>query len=142
MKKVFFSTIALFASSVFVLEGRVNPYEYSIYKNEAASVTEDYFKLVRGKWVMDDGAGNTTVLDFKSAKEFQMIVHQDKKKTVDSKFKYRIDGKNITFQMANGNHICPYFLTQDGLKIENFMGVPDLNVDFIRQKWPHAKVEV
>lgn len=89
--------------------------------------------LISGKWVCDEGPGNSTALDFKTPTELYLTVYLKKKKTVDRDFKYRIDSKNITFYMHNGNHVCPYHLTPDELKIENYMGKPNLTVTFVKQ---------
>jgi len=92
------------------------------------------WELIRGKWLVDEGPGNSTVLDFKTSTDFHLLLYQKKKKTVDRDFKYTIDSKNITFKMPKGNFTCPYYLTTGSLKFENYMGVPGLTAVFVRKE--------
>jgi len=88
--------------------------------------------VISGQWLLDDGAGTSTLWDFKTHNRLHLLAYLFNNKTVDKTLKYRINGNELILDYGFGVTQKMYFdLSTPGvLKFENYMGLQGFNTQF------------
>jgi len=84
--------------------------------------------VISGQWLYDDGQGTSTLWDFKTNTQVQLVSYLGGAKTMDRTLEYRISENNL---IVYSFEVMPFDLSTPGLlKLGNYAGIEGANVQF------------